>query len=301
MNDRADQLEWEARWGPAAAVAAFLAAIFFIGQQVLVQGALEDRPGIRPLPDFLLSVDESPGYILGSAAMYAAGALLLIVVFYYLFQAVLAREAALPRWFIYLVYLGPILFALSQVLGAIDRIDLAHDFADGGVVRGEAGDDRADAFIDDNPNVPVFALSFAGLLGLAFLFVMVPLRARRVGLLSPFMGILGVVAGALLVLQLAPQIATIIVAFWLGRPGRAAPRPLARRARPGLGVRPGRALAVRRRAAGAGEAGRARPRRAGGRSRAGRPRGARGARAGGRAARVPQAEAQAALSPRSAR
>ncbi len=219
MNDRAAQLEWEARWGPAAAVAAFLAAIFFIGQQVLVQGALEDRPGIRALPDFLLSVDESPGYILGSAAMYAAGALLLIVVFYYLFQAVLAREAALPRWFIYLVYLGPILFALSQVLGAIDRIDLAHDFADGGVVRGEAGDDRADAFIDDNPNVPVFALSFAGLLGLAFLFVMVPLRARRVGLLSPFMGILGVVAGALLVLQLAPQIATIIVAFWLGALG----------------------------------------------------------------------------------
>ena len=48
---------------------------------------------------------------------------------------------------------------------------------------------------------------------------MLPLRARRVGLLSPFMGILGVIAGALLVLQLAPQIATIIVAFWLGALG----------------------------------------------------------------------------------
>ena len=219
MNDRADQLEWEARWGPLAAVAAFVAAICFIGQQVLVQGALEDRPGIEPLPDFLLSVDESPGYILGSAAVYAFGALLLIVVFYYLFQTVLTREAALPRWFVYLVFIGPVLFALSQVLGAIDRVDLAHDFADGGVVRGEAGDTRADNFVDDNPNVPVFALSFAGLLGLAFLFVMLPLRARRVGLLSPFMGILGVVAGALLVLQLAPQIATIIVAFWLGALG----------------------------------------------------------------------------------
>ena len=38
----------------------------------------------------------------------------------------------------------------------------------------------------------------------AFLFVMLPLRARRVGLMSPFMGILGVIAGILLVLPLLP-------------------------------------------------------------------------------------------------
>jgi hypothetical protein len=219
VNDKDAQLEWESRWAVPAALAAFVAAIAFIGQQVLVQGALEDRPRVEALPDFLLSVDEKPGFILGSAAVYAVGALLLIVVFYYLFQAVLNREAAIPRWFIYLIFIGPVLFALAQVLGALDRIDLARDFVDSGVIRGEAGDRRADRFIEDNPNVPVFALSFAGLLGVAFLFVMLPLRARRVGLLSPFMGILGVVAGALLVLQLAPQIATIIVAFWLGALG----------------------------------------------------------------------------------
>ena len=164
-------------------------------------------------------MDEKPGYLLGSAAVYALGALLLIAVFYYLFRAVLSREAALPRWFVYLVFIGPVLFALAQVLGAIDRVALAQDFVESGVIRGEPGDRRADQFLEDNQNIPVFALSFAGLLGLAFLFVMLPLRARRVGLLSPFMGILGVIAGALLVLQLAPQIATIIVAFWLGALG----------------------------------------------------------------------------------
>lgn len=217
MNDRDAQLEWESRWAAPAGVAAMLAALAFIGQQVLAQGALgEDRPGIRPLPDLLLSVDEQPGAVLAAAGVYAVGALLLIPVFLYLLRAVLAREAALPQWFVYLVYFGPVLFALAQVLGAVDRIDLGQTYAEGGVIRGEAGEDRADQLVEDNPNIPVFALSFAGLLGVAFMFVMIPLRARRVGLLSPFMGILGVVAGALLVLQLAPQIAVIIVAFWLG-------------------------------------------------------------------------------------
>ncbi len=219
MSDKEAQLEWEARWATPAALAAFMAGLALIGQQVLLQAPLEDRPGIEPLPDFLLSVDEKPGFVLGSAAVYALGALLLIAVFYYLFRAVLNREAAVPHWFVYLIVIGPVLFALAQVLGALDRIDLAQEFAESGVIRGEPGDRRADRFIEDNQNVPVFALSFAGLLGLAFLFVMLPLRARRVGLLSPFMGILGVVAGALLVLQLAPQIATIIAAFWLGALG----------------------------------------------------------------------------------
>ena len=63
-------------------------------------------------------------------------------------------------------------------------------------------------------------LSTAGTVGLAFLFVMLPLRARRVGLLSPFMGILGVVAGALIVFRgQLPGLATVIQAFWLGALG----------------------------------------------------------------------------------
>jgi hypothetical protein len=49
--------------------------------------------------------------------------------------------------------------------------------------------------------------------------VMVPLRARRAGLLSPFMAILGVIAGVLLVLQLMPLVPIVLQAFWLGAIG----------------------------------------------------------------------------------
>ena len=66
-------------------------------------------------------------------------------------------------------------------------------------------------------------LSLAGSVATAFLFVMLPLRARRAGLMSQFMAILGVVAGALMVLKLMPLIPEIIQAFWLAAlPRRAA-------------------------------------------------------------------------------
>jgi hypothetical protein len=52
----------------------------------------------------------------------------------------------------------------------------------------------------------------------AFLFVMLPLRARRVGLLTPFMGVLGAIAGALVVIPLA-GVSSLILAFWLAALG----------------------------------------------------------------------------------
>ena len=62
------------------------------------------------------------------------------------------------------------------------------------------------------------AAQTAGTVGVAFLFVMLPLRARRVGLLTPFMGILGAIAGALIVFQLA-GVSAIVQGFWLGALG----------------------------------------------------------------------------------
>jgi hypothetical protein len=231
------QLQWEARWARPAAAVAFAAAVALLGQFVMSQALLDDRAPVEALPDFLLSVDERPGLYLGSAIVLAIGGLLLLPVFLYLFRATLGRQAAIPRWFVYLIYLGPALFALSAVLGAVDRVDLAHDFADRSysfpdadpnddpdltgcpAIRGQLGEDCAEELLSENPNGLVFGFSFAGSLAVAFLFVMLPLRARRVGLMSPFMSILGVVTGALLVLQIVPPVSVVLEAFWLGAVG----------------------------------------------------------------------------------
>ena len=212
-------LQWEAKWARPAALAAFFAAVLLIAQIVLLQTVIEDRDNIEAIPDFLLSVDENPAMLIGSRAAQAVAALLVGAVFYYLFRALQTRGAGVPSWFKYLIILGPVLYAIGLVAGALGQVDVASDFADGLPIEGQRGDDRAEQLLEDNASAGVFAINFAGQVVTAFLFVMLPLRARRVGLMSPFMGILGVVAGALLVLQIVPVVPVIIQAFWLGALG----------------------------------------------------------------------------------
>jgi hypothetical protein len=212
--NRDEQLQWEARWGRPAAAAAFLA-----GAMQLVSALLffpKNRKGIEATPDFLLSIDEDSGAYLTSALLSGLGSLLLVGVFLYLFRATLARGGGVPHWFIYLVIGAPILYAVSKVVYAFDAIDIADKFAGGEPIRGQAGADRATDLADASP--VVLAIQVAGGVGVAFLFVMLPLRARRVGLITPFMAILGVIAGALIVLPLG-GISSVIQAFWLGAMG----------------------------------------------------------------------------------
>jgi hypothetical protein len=213
--NREQQLEWEARWGRPAAIAAFLA-----GGMLLVSAMLffpENREGVERNPDLLLSIDEQSGGYLASAVLSALAGLLLVGVFLYLFRATLARGGGVPSWFVYLVVAAPILFAVSTIAGAFEAIDLGDEFANGeGAIRGDEGADRARDL--GGTTAVLVAIATAGTVGLAFLFVMLPLRARRIGLLTPFMGILGVIAGALVVFQLT-GISSVIQAFWLGALG----------------------------------------------------------------------------------
>jgi hypothetical protein len=137
-------------------------------------------------------------------------------VFYYLFRAVEARGGGIPPWFVYLVYGAPLLLAIGSVAAALHAKDAAHEFVSGGAVRGDAANTHARDLL--SPGGLVIAAQTAGMVGTAFLFVMLPLRARKIGLLTPFMGILGPIAGVLLVFQLA-GVSAILQGFWLGALG----------------------------------------------------------------------------------
>jgi hypothetical protein len=229
-----EQLQWEARLSRPAALAAFAGGLLLLVGTVLLQSIFEDRRGIEALPDSLLSINESPGTAIAAAALQALAVLCLMMVFYYLFRVIIHRSPEIPRWFVYLIFLGPLMYAVAQMLGVIDRVDLAEMFAEGDysfenpdpqrlsecpAIRGNLGEDCAEELAREDPNAGAIGLSLAGTVSVAFLFVMVPLRARRVGLLSPFMGILGVICGVLLVIPLLPLVPVIIQAFWLGALG----------------------------------------------------------------------------------
>ena len=89
----------------------------------------ENRAGVEATPDFLLSIHDDHGGYMTSSIMPAVAALLLTAIFYYLFRAIGARGGGAPRWFVYLVYRAPVPYALSQVIYAIDAIDIADEFA----------------------------------------------------------------------------------------------------------------------------------------------------------------------------
>jgi hypothetical protein len=211
---RDEQLAWEARFGRPVAVATFVAGLLTLFATTTF--IPKNREGIEATPDLLLSIDDNSGGYITSAILSAAAALCLVATFYYLFRAIEARGGGVPRWFVYIVVGAPIAYAISRVVYAIDAIDIADEFASGTPIRGEAGGNRADDLTDISP--VVLALQTAGTVGVAFLFVMLPLRARRVGLLTPFLSVLGVIAGALIVFPFA-SISAIVQAFWLGALG----------------------------------------------------------------------------------
>jgi hypothetical protein len=211
---RDDELAWEARWALPAAIASWGAAVLLVVSATVFFP--KDRKGIERAPDLLLSIHDQSGAYVASAVLTAAAALLLMGVFLYLFRAVVARGGGVPQWFVYLIYAAPVLFAIGSVAYALQATDIADKFASGTPIRGQAGADRAKDLSNVSP--ALIAAQTAGTVGVAFLFVMLPLRARRSGLLTPFLGILGAIAGGLIVFQLA-GVSAIVQAFWLGALG----------------------------------------------------------------------------------
>lgn len=216
MEDNQGQLAWERKFGRFAAAAAFLSSLFLVANTILVQAlVLADRPSTDR--GVLLAIDDEAGAFLASSVVQGLNYLALGVVLWYLFRATRHRRKDLPPWAIWLVYLGPILFAVASLMSAIDRIDVAEQFASSGIVEGAQGERRAERLLEDRAVVPV-AFGAAGTLALAFSLVLVNLHAMRAGLLSRFLGIIGMIVGALYVLPLfgGPLIVQI---FWLGALG----------------------------------------------------------------------------------
>lgn len=207
------QLEWERRGAVPVAIAAMVAGILMVQTLFVRAGLYDDRKGVDSAADYLLSFDKHPGAFVASSIAEAIGVLALGVVLFYLFRATRYRSPELPEIFKWLAIVGPVLYAVAAVYTAIKTTSAADTFASSGVVAGKAGKDRAEDLVQDF-GVVSLALNYAGHLSIAFLYVMVSVRAMRAGLLSRFMGILGIVLGALLVLPIVPQ--SLVQLFWLG-------------------------------------------------------------------------------------
>ena len=242
MEDRERQLAWEAAGRPRVAASTIAAGILLLGGSIyntqivlsaptvgLVEGLSPALHGQRealidPHTPSLQFIDHHAGSVILATVLVALGTLGMVPVLRYLYAATRFRlEAALaavdagpsrargyrlPKAALTLAVAGAGVGAASLVTSEIVDVLEAHNF----VVRGITTHDAVGKATNSTAHLVLSSINFASQLALAFAFVMIPLNAMRAGLLTRFMGILGIAGGSLAVI-LRPL--AVLQSFWL--------------------------------------------------------------------------------------
>lgn len=203
------QLAWESRAARPAAIAAFGAALFMIAPIVYIAAAVEGDTS--EVNDVLAVADRETADFMVAAVLQGVGIVLTIGPLYYLFRAIRHRRPELPHVALGLIVAGPILAAAIRIIRQLDLINVAHDF----VAMGGGTADEAETFVTETTASGLAEASFGANLALGLAVVLVSLYAMRTGLLSRFMGILGIVIGALYLLPIGAGGGGFIQVFWL--------------------------------------------------------------------------------------
>lgn len=212
-----DQLAWESKWAKPAAAAAFLSVGFTVGASVYVSSSVDRQPDADETRDLLAVVDAQSSVFITGAVISGIGTLLLIGVLWYLFRAAKFRRPDLNQAALIVAVAGPVLLAIAGLLVQINLVDKAGDFVAelGSFANDAQAEEAADDLVADRPAV-LQSLGLGGALALAFGTVLISQAAMRAGLLTRFIGILGIVVGVLYVLgTLFPLGTDMIRLFWL--------------------------------------------------------------------------------------
>lgn len=206
-----DHVARERAGAPLAAAGAAVAALLPLVGGIAIASTARDQPDEKT-GQLLFLHDHATAFTV-SGILLAIGALALILPLRYLFGATKARKPELPRVALFCALVGPVAVGVGQVGLQLVLASKAATFAD--PVHGDQTYEEAKAVLESG-GVRAFQFGlFAGSLALGFAFVMISLNAMRVGLLTRFMGILGIIVGVLMVVPLAPG-PPVVQSFWLG-------------------------------------------------------------------------------------
>jgi hypothetical protein len=227
MADAERQLAVEGAQRVRVAACALTAGLFFFGGQlwVAVIGSKEPTVGVlqglypafhgmaaamtdpRTIHEqFLVAHQYS---LIASFVISNLGALGMLVPLRYLAAAEQARSPTPSRIASYLALYGPILLAVFLPTFEISLILGAHSYLSHGA-RTAAAITAATA---GGLRVALQLILTVGTLSLAAAFILISLRAMRVGLLTRLLGIVGIIGGVLFLIPLTPL--PVVQALWL--------------------------------------------------------------------------------------
>lgn len=229
-----DARAWEARNAPRAGVVAIVSAVLLLlgvavlpsltskTPRVLVTDGLRDALG-QPLPGGptaqglltpqLQYLDDHVAGVVIQGLVAALGTALIAVVLGTLFRATAARRKELPEFAIYIALVGPILAAVGQIVFQTSLVIDGHSYVTGSTFTTVAAHDVRAGSVESAGGI----FASIGQLVTALAIVLIALNAMRAGLLTRFMGILGMLVAALTII--AGPSGLIVEAFWIGAVG----------------------------------------------------------------------------------
>ena len=204
----AEVLAFEARWRTRAAIGSAVGALLVLGGGIGLVTTLSSSK-TDELTSQLLFYDHHSSSLLLATIVAGLGSVCMIAPLVYLFRAAKARRPQLPSVALITAVVGPIAAGLGQIALQIVLLNKAHTFATTGAQTYAEAKHLTDAGILK----AMQGLVLAGQLSLGFAFVLISLNAMRVGLLTRFMGVLGIIVGVLFVIPLGTL--QVVQPFWL--------------------------------------------------------------------------------------
>ena len=232
----AKALEWEARQGPRAAIAAALGALLVIGSGVGTYEVFKDAPvtgfvdslsragregGVGSLPSlrtkYFQFYDDKATTVLLTAIARGLGFVAIAFMLTYLGTAVRNRASSFRSFWVYVALAGGLLGAIATVMFTIGTTSEISGFLNGAHTVDRADDIGQSTLLVAAQLIGIPGTQAIGLasLALGMGWVVICLNAMRIGLLTRFMGVLGVICGALIVLPILSPL-PIVQTFWLG-------------------------------------------------------------------------------------
>jgi hypothetical protein len=206
--DVSEQLAREDAGRSRAIASAIAGAVLPLAAAVIGGAVTVDSP--RNDIGALIFLSEHAPAVIISGVVAGLGTLLTLFVFQYLYDAAAFRRPETPRIARIMGTFGPVLYFVGHVLLQVVFAIKANGFVDSGPLTKAHADDVTQSGIV----VVAKALAVGGGMALGFAYVIISINAMRAGLLTRFMGYMGVIAGLLFVLPIGSG--TIIQTFWLG-------------------------------------------------------------------------------------
>jgi hypothetical protein len=212
MTLRTAELAEEGARGRIAGAATIAAGTLIAGGTVWDAFVNRDRPdGKNDDAERIHFFDDHSGELIAANGLRSLGFLLLVLAVVHFHRTTRARNPELPSVPIVIGLFGVITLALGIVGRAVALGTEAADFVTRDFATKAAADKAAEDAVAQGMPLITGVLAFTGTIAISFWFVLASLNAMRVGLLTRFMGVLGIIVGAGFIFGFAPP----VMVLWL--------------------------------------------------------------------------------------